>query len=131
MIDFPIIRLPYNVNYYSLWYQTTLKNYGRRHFKIFTNCHVSWDTLYYHKKCQKKVLKEKFNVVRGRGVGRENVIWQLFQSMINEYTNGNLLVMSNNFKNWKVLFSVNNTLILAPFLIVINIMYKYVYNLAI
>ena len=24
-----------------------LKNYGRRHFKIFTNCHVSWDTLYY------------------------------------------------------------------------------------
>ena len=22
-----------------------LKNYGRRHFKIFTNCHVSWDTL--------------------------------------------------------------------------------------
>ena len=51
--------------------------------------------------------------------------------MINEYTNGNLLVMSNNFKNWKVLFSVNNTLILAPFLIVINIMYKYVYNLAI
>ena len=23
-----------------------LENYGRRHFKIFTNCHVSWDTLY-------------------------------------------------------------------------------------
>ena len=22
-----------------------LKNYGRRYFKIFTNCHVSWDTL--------------------------------------------------------------------------------------
>ena len=22
------------------------KNYGRRHLKIFTNCHVSWDTLY-------------------------------------------------------------------------------------
>ena len=21
-------------------------NYGRRHFKLFTNCHVSWDTLY-------------------------------------------------------------------------------------
>ena len=21
-------------------------NYGRRHFKIFSNCHVSWDTLY-------------------------------------------------------------------------------------
>ena len=24
-----------------------LANYGRRHFKIFSNCHVSWDTLYY------------------------------------------------------------------------------------
>ena len=23
-----------------------LSNYGRRHFKLFTNCHVSWDTLY-------------------------------------------------------------------------------------
>ena len=23
-----------------------LKNYGRRHFKLFTYCHVSWDTLY-------------------------------------------------------------------------------------
>ena len=23
-----------------------LTNYGRRHFKQFTNCHVSWDTLY-------------------------------------------------------------------------------------
>ena len=22
------------------------KNYGRRHLKLFTNCHVSWDTLY-------------------------------------------------------------------------------------
>ena len=24
----------------------SLSNYGRRHFKLFTNCHVSWDTLY-------------------------------------------------------------------------------------
>ena len=24
----------------------SLTNYGRRHFKLFTNCHVSWDTLY-------------------------------------------------------------------------------------
>ena len=23
-----------------------LTNYGRRHFKIFSNCHDSWDTLY-------------------------------------------------------------------------------------
>ena len=23
-----------------------LSNYGRRHFKLFTDCHVSWDTLY-------------------------------------------------------------------------------------
>ena len=25
-----------------------LTNYGRRHLKLFTNCHVSWDTLYIH-----------------------------------------------------------------------------------
>ena len=24
-----------------------LTNYGRRHSKLFTNCHVSWDTLYF------------------------------------------------------------------------------------
>ena len=23
-----------------------LSNYGRRHFELFTSCHVSWDTLY-------------------------------------------------------------------------------------
>ena len=23
-----------------------LTYHGRRHFKLFTNCHVSWDTLY-------------------------------------------------------------------------------------
>ena len=23
-----------------------LTNYGRRHFKLFTDCYVSWDTLY-------------------------------------------------------------------------------------
>ena len=23
-----------------------LTNYGRRHLKLFTNCHVSWDTMY-------------------------------------------------------------------------------------
>ena len=23
-----------------------LTNYVRRHFKLFTNCHISWDTLY-------------------------------------------------------------------------------------
>ena len=27
-----------------LWYQ--INYHGRRHFKLFTNCHVSWDTLY-------------------------------------------------------------------------------------
>ena len=26
-----------------------LTSYGRRHFKLFTNCHVSWDTLYIKK----------------------------------------------------------------------------------
>ena len=32
--------------YYSFGYQLQLKNYGRRHFKLLTNWHVSWDTLY-------------------------------------------------------------------------------------
>ena len=26
-----------------------LTNYGRRHSKLFTNCHVSWETLYFKK----------------------------------------------------------------------------------
>ena len=26
-----------------------LSNYGRRHLELFTNCHVSWDTLYQQK----------------------------------------------------------------------------------
>ena len=51
------------LNYILLWnqlYHNTTKrcfllfslvlknliNYGRRHLKLFTNCHVSWDTLY-------------------------------------------------------------------------------------
>ncbi len=33
-----------------IWYfflvSIKLTNYGRRHFNLFTNCHVSWDTLY-------------------------------------------------------------------------------------
>ena len=29
----------------------SLTNYGRRHFKLFTNCHVSWDTLYHNWDC--------------------------------------------------------------------------------
>ena len=32
-----------------------LTNNGRRHFKLFTNCHVSWDTLY-----QRKLLERMF-----------------------------------------------------------------------
>ena len=35
--------------YYSVRYPTTYYYYGRRHFKLFTNCHVSWDTLCMHK----------------------------------------------------------------------------------
>ena len=33
-----------------------LTNYGRRHLKLFTNCHVSWDTLY--------ITKLKWNFLR-------------------------------------------------------------------
>ena len=33
--------------YYSVWYQTTYYYYARRHFILFTNCHVSWNTLYF------------------------------------------------------------------------------------
>ena len=41
---FTIICLPNNIFCYSL-ISNSLTNYGRRHFKLFTNCHVSWDTL--------------------------------------------------------------------------------------
>ena len=34
-----------NVIYVSL-VSNNLSNYGRRHFKLFTNCLVLWDTLY-------------------------------------------------------------------------------------
>ena len=36
--------------YFSLFsfVSQNLTNYGRRHLKLFTNCHVSWDTLYVH-----------------------------------------------------------------------------------
>ena len=34
-----------------------LTNYGRRHLKLFTNCHVSWDTLYI---CYIESLKARF-----------------------------------------------------------------------
>ena len=37
------------INFFLLlfiWYQRTYNYYGRRHFKLFTNCHVSWGTLY-------------------------------------------------------------------------------------
>ena len=30
------------------WGSNNLTNYGKRHFKLFTNCHVSWDILYLH-----------------------------------------------------------------------------------
>ena len=43
-INFNITWLPYNI-FIALWYQTTEHNNGRRHSKLFTNCHVSWDTL--------------------------------------------------------------------------------------
>ena len=34
--------------------------YGRRHSKLFTNCHVSWDTLYYLSQCKLDMEKVKF-----------------------------------------------------------------------
>jgi len=38
-INFTIILLSFLVS-------NNLTNHGRRHFKLFTKCHVSWDTLY-------------------------------------------------------------------------------------
>ena len=34
--------------------------YGRRHSKLFTNCHVSWETLYYNTKTIKKLSRRHF-----------------------------------------------------------------------
>ena len=36
--------------YIILLGSNNLTHYGRRHFKLFTNCHISWDTLYKLKK---------------------------------------------------------------------------------
>ena len=45
-INFTIIWLPYNFFLLFSLVSNNLTNYERRHFKLFTNCHVSWDTLY-------------------------------------------------------------------------------------
>ena len=39
-----------------------LTNYGRRHLKLFTNCHVSWDTLYH---IVSREVFYNFNVIFG------------------------------------------------------------------
>ena len=36
-----------------------LTNYGRRHLKLCTNCHVSWDTLYLSFSGQRDVMIDK------------------------------------------------------------------------
>ena len=45
-INFIIIILPSDVFLLFSFVLKNLTNYGRRHLKLFTNCHVSWDTLY-------------------------------------------------------------------------------------
>jgi len=41
------------IKYLLLFFLETnnLTYYERRHFKLFTNCHVSWDTLYATEHC--------------------------------------------------------------------------------
>ena len=36
-----------------------LSNYGSRHFKLFTNCQVSWDTLYQNMNYDWSLIKNK------------------------------------------------------------------------
>ena len=43
-INFNITWLPYNI-FIDLWYQTT-QQIMEKDIKLFTNCHVPWDTLY-------------------------------------------------------------------------------------
>ena len=50
--------------YYSVWYQTTYYYFGRRHFKLFTNCHVSWDTLYKARMKNTTFVQELWTFVR-------------------------------------------------------------------
>ena len=37
----------------------SLSNHGKRHFKLFNNCYVSWDTLYMH--CIKHKISPNIN----------------------------------------------------------------------
>ena len=51
------------INFIMINTSNNLSNYGRRHFKLFTNCHVSWDTLYQeHKVCIKNIFKHNIHV---------------------------------------------------------------------
>ena len=48
-----------------LWYQ--INYHGRRHFKLFTNCHVSWDTLYLETGLiQKQDVSRKLDIFKNR-----------------------------------------------------------------
>ena len=63
-----------------------LSNYGRRHLELFTNCHVSWDTLYQIPTCYRVVSFKMFKtgavqtnckiklVLGGGEVGRRGIL---------------------------------------------------------
>ena len=54
-INFTIKLLPFSISLSLSLVSHNLTNYWRRHFKLFTNCHISSDTMYLEKK--KTILK--------------------------------------------------------------------------
>ena len=77
-----------------------LTNYGRRHFKLFTNCHVLWDTLYLQYSTIKlrmwhiKVATALFDPTRPRKLkNRKTAIyqyWRVFAVVTKQIAENNL-----------------------------------------
>ena len=63
-----------------------LTNYGRRHFKLFTNCHVLWDTLY----LQYSTIKLRMWHIK---VATAGPFWSNETQKIEEQENSNLSIL--------------------------------------
>ena len=86
----------FKINYLTTWLQyiylyyyclasNHLANHGRRHFKLFANCHVSWDTLYLLEICKlswERSIVEKFSMIHLRFIIRFYCV-QLFSKSAN------------------------------------------------
>ena len=81
-----------------------LTNYGRRHFKLFTNCHVSWDTLYLILTVYSTVKWDSSTFFLSLGL--ENILFICIQSIILSII---IVAFFSDFFNFEIsLFAIND-----------------------